>query len=164
MNAEKKRTGYIEGSLSALLNAGLFALKLVVGSSAGSVAMVADAWHTLSDTATSLVVVFGFWISSRPRDEEHPFGHGRAEPIAGIVIGVLLATVGVRFLGESITQLRTHAVAAFDLRSIIVFGVATLLKEAIAQYSIRAGRRVGSSALVADGWTHGGAQGARGNS
>jgi cation diffusion facilitator family transporter len=154
MQTAKNRIGYLEGGLSALINAALFGVKLYVGTAAGSVAMVADAWHTLSDTLTSVVVVFGFWISSRPRDEEHPFGHGRAERIAGIVIGTLLAVVGARFLMEASRQIRMHHVAVYPTVSIVVFAIATVLKEGLAQFSIRMGRRTNSPSLVADGWHH----------
>ncbi len=152
--ATKERIGYIEGILSSILNVILFGMKLIVGVSVGSVSMIADAWHTLSDTLTSLIVILGFWFSSQPEDKEHPFGHGRAEPIAGIIIGVLMGLVGFRFISESVVNLRGHAAAVFDSRSIIVFAVSVLLKEAMAQFAIRAGKKVNSSSLIADGWHH----------
>jgi len=75
----KNKYGYIEGFLSILINTILFFLKIIAGKKSGSISMIADAWHTLSDSLTSLVVIYGFWISSIPKDKEHPFGHGRAE-------------------------------------------------------------------------------------
>lgn len=151
---EKRNLGYLEGALSAVLNTLLFGLKIWVGSAAGSVAMIADAWHTMSDTLTSLVVVLGFWVSSRPGDRKHPFGHGRAELVAAVVIGTLLGVVGANFLKDAIVQLRERRGAEFGAAAVIVFAVSVLLKEGIAQFSIRAGRRVKSQALVADGWHH----------
>ena len=74
MDAEKRRLGYREGVISSVLNTVLFGLKFWVGTAVGSVAMIADAWHTLSDTLTSLVVILGFWISSKPK----PAGPSRA--------------------------------------------------------------------------------------
>jgi cation diffusion facilitator family transporter len=129
-------------------------LKLWVGRAAGSVAMVADAWHTMSDTLTSLVVIAGFWLAARPTDREHPFGHGRAELIGALVIGTMLGLVGFNFLRESWRQLRDHQAVQFGLTAMIVFAVSVLVKEALAQFSIRAGRRVRSQALIADGWHH----------
>lgn len=152
--AFKQRLGYIEGTLSAFINLGLFALKLWVGSRAASVAMIADAWHTLSDILTSLVVIFGFWMAGRPGDKEHPFGHGRAELIGAIVIGTLLAVVGVNFIRESIVQLTDAQRATFGTLGVIIFAASALIKEALAQFSIRAGKKIGSKALVADGWHH----------
>ena len=98
MNDQKQQLGYLEGWLSSVLNVVLFGLKLWVGMMAGSVAMIADAWHTLSDTLTSVIVLVGFWISGKPKDKEHPFGHGRAELIGAIIIAILLALVGFSFL------------------------------------------------------------------
>ena len=89
--------GYIEGGISLLVNTLLFGLKYWVGLQTGSVAILADAWHTLSDSLTSLVVILGFKISSTPPDRKHPFGHGRAEVISSIIIGTLLAIVGFEF-------------------------------------------------------------------
>jgi cation diffusion facilitator family transporter len=130
---EKRRMGYLEGLLSA---------------------MVADAWHTLSDTLTSLVVIFGFWISSRPKDQAHPFGHGRAELIAAVVIGTMLALVGLNFLRDSYHRLRSGEPASFATAAVLVFAVSVAVKEALAQFSIRVGRRYDSQSLVADGWHH----------
>lgn len=80
----KKKLGYTEGVLSVIINTLLFGVKIWVGTAAASVAMTADAWHTLSDTLTSLVVILGFWISGRPKDEEHPFGQeGRGHRLSG---------------------------------------------------------------------------------
>lgn len=150
----KERLGYIEGVVSAILNTVLFALKLWVGLVSGSVAMVADAWHTLSDTLTSAMVVAGFWVASKPEDREHPFGHGRAELITAIVISVLLGMVGLNFLKESWLQLRGREQVSYSVFAMIVFAVSALLKELLASFSIWAGKKIGSQALLADGWHH----------
>jgi cation diffusion facilitator family transporter len=154
MSLKNHQIGYVEGILSAVVNTALFGLKLWAGRESGSVSITADAWHTLSDTLTSLVVVFGFWIASKPRDSKHPFGHGRAEVIAAVVIGTLLAVVGFSFLKESFLQLRERTAAVFSVSAIIVVAVSVVVKEGVAQFSIRAGRRINSKSLVADGWHH----------
>lgn len=146
--------GYIEGWLSAAVNLVLFGLKLWVGLVSGSVAMVADAWHTLSDTLTSLVVLFGFWVAQKPADEQHPFGHGRAEVIGAVVISTLLAIVGFNFLAESVQRLRMAQEAHFGRIAIMVFLGSVVLKEAMARFSIWAGKKIDSQSLLADGWHH----------
>ncbi|MEM1749330.1 MAG: cation transporter [Desulfurococcaceae archaeon] len=70
LNTEKK-AGYLEGLVSIAVNTALFIVKYVYGTMYNSIAIVADAFHTISDSLTSVVVVLGFWISSRPADEEH---------------------------------------------------------------------------------------------
>lgn len=154
MNTEKQQLGYLEGWLSSLVNALLFALKLWVGMAVGSVAMIADAWHTLSDTLTSAVVLAGFWVAGKPRDKDHPFGHGRAELIGAIVIATLLGLVGLNFVKESYVQLRDAEQVNFTTLGIVAFLVSVIIKEALAQFSIWAGKKVSSQALIADGWHH----------
>ncbi len=150
----KSRLSYIEGWLSIVINTILFALKYWAGLISGSVAVMADAWHTLSDSLTSIVVLVGAKISQKSADEEHPFGHGRAELIASIIIGVLLTIVGFNFLVEAIEKLQTRESATFNWIVILVFVISTLSKEGIAQFSIRAGKKTDSKALIADGWHH----------
>src|SRR5690554_1459343 len=77
--------------LSIVLNILLFALKYWAGLVSNSVALIADAWHTLSDSISSLAVLVGLKYAQQPADLEHPYGHGRAELIASLVVGVLLA-------------------------------------------------------------------------
>lgn len=151
---KNQKLGYLEGWVSIALNSALFAVKLWAGGRIGSVSMVADAWHTLSDSLTSLVVLVGFWIMARPADERHPFGHARAENVAAIVIGVLLAVVGALFARQSVQRLVEHSTVSFAAFAIVVFAASALLKEALAQFAFWAGRKAGSHAVIADGWHH----------
>ena len=154
MDSRSRRLGYIEGWASVVLNTLLFGVKYWAGTRFGSVAMMADAWHTLSDTLTSVVVILGFYIASRPADKGHPFGHGRAEPIGAVIIATLLAVVAFNFLTDSIGRLRAGTAATFGLSGIIIFLASVVLKEALAQYSYWAGRKINSASLKADGWHH----------
>jgi len=79
----RAKYGSLEANTSIYINLLLFAVKLVLGLSVRSVAVIADAVHTLSDTGTSIIILIGFRIAKKPSDKEHPFGHGRAEPIKG---------------------------------------------------------------------------------
>ena len=85
---DKKKASYIEGTVSIIVNIGLFCIKYWAGIVSGSVALIADAWHTLSDSVSSVIVIVGAKLSSRKPDKEHPFGHGRWEYIASIFIGI----------------------------------------------------------------------------
>jgi len=150
----KTHIGYLEGTISIILNTLLFALKYWVGIETFSIAIIADAWHTLSDSLTSLVVIIGFKISSKPADEKHPFGHGRAEIISSVIIGTLLAMIGVNFLIASIQRFINHQFASYGNLAIIVFIISVIVKEGLAQFSIRAGKKINSQSLIADGWHH----------
>lgn len=150
----KTKLSYLEGWISIVINTVLFVLKYWAGMTSGSVAVMADAWHTLSDSLTSVVVLVGTKMAAKSPDEEHPFGHGRAELIASIIIGVLLALVGLNFLIEAIVKLRNQETATYGWFVVIVFTISVVLKEGLAQFSIRAGNKVDSKSLKADGWHH----------
>ena len=83
-------------------------VKFVIGTLIGSISLIADSFHTLSDVLTSVVVLVGFKISGRAPDKEHPFGHGRGENIATLVIAMLLFLVGVEFLVQSVKRCSTR--------------------------------------------------------
>ena len=97
--------GYLEAWVSIVVNIALFIFKLLAGVAINSIALIADAFHTLSDVLTSIVVLIGFKISERPSDVEHPYGHGRMETISTLIIGVLLVVTGVHFFGDSLNRL-----------------------------------------------------------
>jgi len=152
--ASRKSLAYLEGWLSIIINTVLFGLKYWVGLRIHSVAMVADAWHTISDTLTSAIVIIGFWFASRPADKKHSFGHGRAETIASLIIGTLLAVVGFSFLKDSILRLIHREAVNFTVFAVIVFLISAFIKEALAQFSFWAGRKTQGRSLVADAWHH----------
>ena len=154
MTARQSRLGYAAVGLSIAGNVILFIVKYWVGLSVDSVAMQADAWHTLSDTLTSLIVLAGFWMAARPPDREHPFGHGRAESIGALIIGTLLAVVAFSFLQDSLMRLFTGDTVDYSQLSILVFLATVFVKEAMAQVSMYAGRQRDSEVLIADGWHH----------
>ncbi|HER24122.1 MAG TPA: cation transporter [Candidatus Atribacteria bacterium] len=151
---DKAFIGYLEGSISIIVNTILFGLKYWVGITTYSIAIIADAWHTLSDSLTSLVVIIGFKVSSKPADKKHPYGHGQAEIISSVIIGTLLAVVGCNFLNASIQKFINHQSASYGTFAIVVFVISVIVKEGLAQFSIRAGKKINSQSLVADGWHH----------
>lgn len=154
MFQQDKSLGFLEGWISIFLNTILFLLKLWVGFRVHSVAMVADAWHTLADSFTSLIVIVGFWMSVRPADKKHHFGHGRAEAVGALIIGTLLGVVAFSFLKDSIARLLQHSSVKFELFGIIVFLISVFVKEALAQFAFWAGRKIHSRSLLADAWHH----------
>lgn len=150
----RTKTGYKEGIFSIVANTGLFVLKYWAGIVSGSVALIADAWHTLSDTISSLIVILGIKLSNKKPTPRHPFGYGRIEQIAAIFIGFLLGIVAYEFLRESINKFSAHETAQFGTVALVVTIVSILVKEGVAQYAIRAGKKVDSDTLKADGWHH----------
>ncbi len=119
-----------------------------------SLALVADAWHTLSDSLSSVIVLIAAKITKIPADKEHPFGHGRADLIASLIIGAILGFIGYSFLKEGIEKLIDHSAVHFKTSAIIVTIISIVSKEALAQYSFWAGKKTGYETLFADGWHH----------
>lgn len=151
---EKNKLARKEGWLSIFINFVLFGIKYWAGIVSGSVALISDAWHSLTDSAGSVAVIIGAKISSKPPDKEHPFGHGRAELITAIVIGVLLVLVAVNFFAESVLKLTGENETEFGTLAIIITIASVLLKEASAQYAFYTARKTGWLSLKADGWHH----------
>ncbi len=140
--------------ISIFSNLVLFIIKYIAGTQINSIAVVADAWHSLSDTLTSIVVVAGFWIASKPPDKEHPYGHGRAESIAAVIVATLLAMVAFGFLVDSYDRIMGHVTVHYGSFAMIALLATIVVKEVLAQLSIRIGRKLNSPSLIADGWHH----------
>ena len=140
--------------ISIFGNALLFVLKLWVGIKTHSLALQADAWHTISDTLSSLVVLVGVYIAKRPPDREHPFGHGRYELLTTLLVGVLLAWVAGTFFYKGGELLWHHEAAEFGVEAIVVTGISILVKEVMARLTFAVAKRTANTALQADGWHH----------
>jgi cation diffusion facilitator family transporter len=146
--------GKLEGWTSIVVNLLLGGLKMAFGIISGSVALVADAVHSFSDSATSIVIVVGFSVADRKPDSEHPFGHGRVEAITTLVVAVLLLVAGVEILRSSILRFNNPTPVELSpfIIGVIVFTI--LAKELLAHFSLWLGRRIDSDALKADAWHH----------
>ncbi len=142
------------GWLSIVTNILLFVFKLWVGIQSASVAIVADAWHSLSDSLTSVILLFGLKISDKPADREHPFGHGRSELIASLIIAILLAMVALEFFWKSLERLNLHQAANYGNWALWAMIITILCKEAMAQYAFRVSKLTGMTSLKADAWHH----------
>lgn len=143
-----------EGWISIAGNCLLFILKYWAGIVSGSLALIADAWHTLGDSFSSVVVIAGARVSEKPADKEHPFGHGRAELVAALIVGFLLAIIGFNFMLEAYHRLQDKTEATYGIIAIGVTIASIVIKELMAQYALWAYRKTGSKSLKADAWHH----------
>jgi cation diffusion facilitator family transporter len=128
----------------------LAVVKIAVGLSAHSVAVVSDGLESGADVVTASLVWVGLWIAAKPADQDHPYGHGRFEILAGLGIGMLLAAMGAAICVRSVEERDvTHVPALYAvwplLASVTVHGTFAAIK-------VRVGRRTRSAALTADGW------------
>ena len=127
--------------------------KVVVGLAAGSQALVADGVHSFSDLATDFLVLFAAKHAHREADDEHPYGHGRIETVATVVLGVTLVLVAIGISYDALRrllepELLTHPGAL----ALVVALVSVAAKEIIYQYTARAARRLRSKMLLANAW------------
>lgn len=153
-NEKKSKYMIIEGIISVVINTLLFAFKYAVGMLSGSLSIIADAWHSLSDCISSIVVIIGGIFSKKPADKEHPFGHGRIELITSFIVGIMLIFIGYTFFVEAIKNLLNKQIASFNKMSVIAMIVSIIIKELLAQYSFWAYRKSGAKSLYADAWHH----------
>ena len=152
MNREKAQV--FEGALSVVVNAILFAVKLWAGIVTGSIALMADAWHTMSDSLTSVFVVIAAKLASKKPDKEHPFGHGRWELIASLLIAFILGVIGYEFLTDSIDRFQSRESVVYGTLALVVTAVSIIIKELLAQYAFYLGRKHNNPVITADGWHH----------
>ena len=140
------------------VNMVLFAFKLVAGLVGRSGAMIADAVHSASDFATDIVVLAFVRISSKPRDDDHKWGHGKYETLASLIIGVALFAVGVDILLDSAEKIKAVAGGEVLPRpgviAIVAAAISIVVKEVLYQYTVRRGKKLDSPSVVANAWHH----------
>ncbi|MEC9377006.1 MAG: cation diffusion facilitator family transporter [Candidatus Neomarinimicrobiota bacterium] len=150
----RTKIGVFQGWISVTVNGVLFVLKLVIGLMVGAVSVIADAVHTLSDLISSAVVVWGFKQAQKPADKEHPYGHGRAEYIATLIIAILLCVAGIEFIKAAFERIGNPQLIQVKWWMVIVLAVTILLKEITARYAKFLSSKVASGTLHADAWHH----------
>ena len=116
----RNKIGIFQGWVSASVNLLLFLFKLFIGLITGAVSLIADAIHTLSDVITSLIVIWGFNQAKKPADVRHPYGHGRAEYIATLIISILLCVAGIEFIETAIDRIQNPILIKSDLWMVVV--------------------------------------------
>mgnify|MGYP001102938774 FL=1 len=150
----RTKIGVFQGWISVLVNSILFIFKLVIGVMVGAVSVIADAIHTLSDVVSSIVVIWGFKQAEKPADVEHPYGHGRAEYIATLIIAILLCVAGIEFIEASIDRIQNPEQVVAKWWMILILMVTIILKEITARYAEFLSTKIASGTLHADAWHH----------
>lgn len=141
--------GYLGGIVGIIVNIILFIIKLTVGLLVNSIAVIADAVNNLSDVGASMVTIFGFKLSSKPADKEHPFGHGRIEYISGLIVAFLVLMVGIEFIKTSIDRIKNPVTMQFAWIPFILLLISILFKVWLSKFYKTVGDKINSSALKA---------------
>ena len=137
-----------------IVNVFLTIIKAVGGVLSGSRALIADALHSASDIVGSIVVLFAVRIASKPPDKEHPYGHGKAENIASIIIALLLIVVGVEIIISSGKVFFGSVPTAPSKLALVVLIISIVIKEILFQYKHFLGKKYSSPALISEAWHH----------
>ena len=146
-----------QGMRSTLVGIGVNLVLAIIKATAGvlgnSYALIADAVESTLDVVSSLIVWTGLKISTRPPDANHPYGHGKAEPLAAVAVSLALFGAAVGIAIESVREIRTphHAPAAFTL---VVLVLVIITKETLFRYVFNVGDATSSTAVKGDAWHH----------
>ncbi len=150
----RAKIGIFQGKISIAVNSFLFTAKFTLGLITGAISLIADAIHTLSDMITSLIVIWGFKQSDKPADSQHPYGHGRAEYVATLIIAVLLCVAGIEFIEISIDRIQNPAISEPEWWMVGLIFFTILIKEFTARYAKFLSSKIVSGLLQADAWHH----------
>ena len=145
----RRRCGLAAGGIGVALNLTLFLGKLCAGALTGAISVTADAFNNLSDAAGSVVTLAGFRMAGRRGDAEHPFGHGRAEYLAGLAVSLLILLVGVELIRESAGKILQPSEPLLTPLAAGVLIVSILVKLWMGWFNAELGKRADSAALDA---------------
>lgn len=140
--------------IGIIINVLLTILKGIGGFISGSRALLADALHSASDIVSSVVILFAVKIANKPPDEEHPYGHGKAENVAAIIVALLLIVVGIEISISSIKIFFGERPSAPGSTALVIIIISIILKEGLFHYKYYVGKKYRSSALISDAWHH----------
>ena len=147
--AVRERYGILSGAVGIVLNLLLSAGKLFAGLMTGSISITADAFNNLSDAGSSVVTLVGFKLAGQKADDGHPFGHGRMEYLAGLLVSLMILLVGVELGRSSIGKILRPEAVDFSLVSTGILAASILVKLWMGQFNRGLGRKIGSAAMAA---------------
>ena len=132
------------------LNLIVAAAKITLGLASGAVSILSDGFHSLTDTASNIVALFGVRIASQPPDDDHPYGHRKFETMASVGILIFLLLVLFEVLSAAVERLQSGGEPAITRLTFVVMGATFLVNLGVVIYERAAGRRLNSEVLLAD--------------
>jgi cation diffusion facilitator family transporter len=147
------RAGARVALLGLVINVVLAAVKIVAGVVGHAYVLIADGMESAIDVAGSIVIWGGLTVAARPPDRTHPYGHGKAEPIAALVVAICVLAAAIGLAIESVREILTphHGPAPFTLAILVAVIV---IKEFLFRYVNRIGQDLESTAVQTDAWHH----------
>lgn len=147
----RQKYGFLCGIVGIFFNIFLFAIKILAGIISKSIAVVADAFNNLSDAAASIVTVFGFKVSSKKADKDHPFGHGRLEYVSALIVSILIILMGIELLKSSVDAIKNPKVLQTSFYAILILIISIVVKLYMFIYNNNIGKKISSMAMQATG-------------
>lgn len=147
--AVRERYGVLSGGVGIFLNLLLSLGKFLAGMLTGSIAVTADAFNNLSDAGSSVVTLVGFKLAGQKADDGHPFGHGRIEYLAGLLVSLLILMVGVELGKSSIEKIIHPEDVTFSLVTVVILICSILVKLWMSLFNRKLGKRINSAAMQA---------------
>lgn len=147
----REQYGVLSGAVGLACNVFLFLLKLTIGFLTGSISIAADAFNNLSDGLSCLISIVGFKVAGKAPDAKHPFGYGRTEYIAGLIVAFIIVLVGFEFLKTSADRIIHPEPVAFSGVLLAILAVSMLVKLWMGAFNSSIGRRIESPVLLAAG-------------
>ena len=141
--------GVLASIVGIFCNVFLFAVKFTIGVIAHSVSVMADAFNNLSDAGSSIISFIGVKMAEKPADRDHPFGHGRIEYIAALVVAFLVLEVGFTFFKDAVGKIREPEAMRFQLVSIVILSLSVGVKLWLSVFNRKLGKRIDSKVLQA---------------
>ena len=145
----RRAYGVLCGAVGIFLNVLLFAAKYLAGTLTGSIAIVADAFNNLSDAGSSIITLLGFKLAAKKPDRDHPYGHGRFECIAGLVVSFVILMMGFDLAKTSVSKIFHPEAVDFSILSICILTGSILVKLYMSLYNRSVGKRINSAAVLA---------------
>ncbi|MGN0577064.1 MAG: cation diffusion facilitator family transporter [Ruminiclostridium sp.] len=145
----RNQYGVLTGIMGIVLNLLLFAGKFLAGILTASIAVTADAFNNLSDAGTSIITMVGFKIAGMPADDEHPFGHGRVEYVAGLLVSIVIIIMGFELGKGSIEKIFSPEEITFSALSLGILIASVLVKLYICLYNRKIGKLINSATMKA---------------
>lgn len=145
----RTRYGMLASVVGIFCNVLLFSVKLAIGLILSSLAVTADAFNNLSDAASSIISFVGVKMAGKPADAEHPFGHGRIEYIAALIVSFLVIEVGFTFFKSSISKIMHPEEITFEPVPFIILILSILVKLWMAFFNNKLGKRIDSKVMLA---------------
>lgn len=151
----RSRIGVVEGAFAGVLNLLLAVSKAFLAWVSGSVSLWADAANNLADIASSVVVMFGFRWARRPRDREHPYGHGRVETLTTLILALILVGVAIEVARSGVSRILAPEPMQAHIWVLVAVAFTVGIKTVMALLVWKLARLTRSTVLEADAWNHG---------